>query len=136
MLEESIKKYRNNLLTAVEILENLIHLAKEIRKSDERAADLGLSEHETAFYDALAMNESAKEVMGDEKLRDLARVLVVKVKKNTSIDWTIKESVKANLRAIVKRLLREYGYPPDQQKIATENVLEQAKLIADELIAL
>ena len=136
MLEESIKKYRNNLLTAVEILEKLIHLAKEIRASDERAADLGLSEHETAFYDALAMNDSAKEVMGDEKLRDLARILVVKVKKNTSIDWTIKESVKANLRAIVKRLLREYGYPPDQQKIATENVLEQAKLIADELIAL
>ena len=110
----------------------MINIAREIKVSDERADDMGLSEDEVAFYDALAMNESAKEVMGDETLRELAQILVVNVKKNTSIDWTIKESVRAKLRAIVKRLLREYGYPPDKQKLATESILKQAELFADE----
>ena len=126
MLEEAIRKYQNNLLTTAQVIEELINIAREIKVSDERADDMGLSEDEVAFYDALAMNESAKEVMGDETLRELAQILVVNVKKNTSIDWTIKESVRAKLRAIVKRLLREYGYPPDKQKLATESILKQA----------
>ena len=132
MLEHAIRKYHNNLLTAAQVIEELINLAKEIKVSDERAADMGLSEDEVAFYDALALNESAKEVMGDETLRELAQVLVQRVKQNTSIDWTIKESVRAKLRTVIKRLLKEYGYPPDKQKLATENILQQAEFYADD----
>ncbi len=132
MLEKAIKRYQNNLLTAAQVIEELINLAKEIKKDDDRAKDLGLSDYEVAFYDALANNESARDVMGDDILKELAHVLVDKVRANTSIDWTIKESVQAKLRSIVKRTLRKYGYPPDMQKLATENILKQAKLLADE----
>ena len=132
MLEQAIRKYQNNLLTTAQVIEELINLAKEIKDSDERAADMGLSGDEVAFYDALALNESAKEVMGDETLRELAQVLVQRVKQNTSIDWTIKESVRAKLRTVIKRLLKEYGYPPDKQKLAMENILQQAEYFADE----
>ena len=131
MLEESIRKYKNNLLTAAEVIEELIRIAKEIQMSDERSSEMGLSDDEVAFYDALAMNKSAKEVMRDDTLRELARMLVEKVKENTSIDWTIKESVRAKLRVIVKRLLTKYRYPPDQQRIATDRIMEQAELLAD-----
>lgn len=132
MLDAAIKKYQNNLLTATQVIEELINIAKEIKTSDERGKDLGLTEDEIAFYDALAINGSAKEVLGDDTLRELARILVQKVKANTAIDWTIKESVQAKLRVIVKRILRQYGYPPDKQKLATENILKQAELFADE----
>jgi type I restriction enzyme, R subunit len=132
MLESAIKRYQNNLLTAAQIIEELIDLAKEIRKEDDRIKELGLTEYEVAFYDALANNESAREVMSDEILKELAHVLVERVRANTSIDWTIKESVQAKLRTIVKRTLRKYGYPPDMQMLATENILQQAKLLADE----
>jgi len=132
MLDAAIKKYQNNLLTAAQVIEELINIAKEIKASDERGEDLGLTEDEIAFYDALAINGSAKEVLGDDTLRELARILVQKVKANTAIDWTIKESVQAKLRVIVKRILRQYGYPPDKQKLATENILKQAELFADE----
>lgn len=132
MLENAIKKYQNNLLTAAQVIEELIELAKEIKKDDERAENLGLTEYEVAFYDALANNESAREVLGDDVLKELAHVLVERVRANTSIDWTIKESVQAKLRSIVKRTLRKYGYPPDMQKLATENILKQAKLLADD----
>jgi type I restriction enzyme R subunit len=132
MLESAIKKYQNNLLTAAQIIEELIELAKEIRKEDDRIKELGLTEYEVAFYDALANNESAKAVMSDEILKELAHVLVERVRANTAIDWTIKESVQAKLRTIVKRTLRKYGYPPDMQLLATENILQQAKLLADE----
>jgi len=132
MLDAAIKKYQNKLLTAAQVIEELIRIAREIKVSDERGENLGLTEDEIAFYDALAMNESAKEVLGDETLRDLARILVQKVKANTSIDWTIKDSIKARLRVIVKRVLRQYGYPPDKQKLATENILKQAELFANE----
>jgi len=93
---------------------------------------LNLSDEELAFYDALADNQSARDVLGDATLRDLARVLVQRVRENTSIDWTIKESVRSRLRVVVKRLLRQYGYPPDMQLLATENVLKQAELLADD----
>ena len=132
MLEAAIRKYQNNLLTTAQVIEELIQLAKEIKVSDDKAAELGLSEDEIAFYSALALNESAREVMGDETLRTLAQVLVKRVRQNMSIDWTIKESARAKLRTTVRRLLREYGYPPDQQKLATENILLQTELLADE----
>jgi type I restriction enzyme R subunit len=132
MLENAIKKYQNNLITTAQVIEELIRLAKEIRDSDKRGKQFNLSDEELAFYDTLANNESAREVLGDEKLRDLARVLVQRVKANTSIDWTIKETVRSKLKVIVKRLLRQYGYPPDMQLLATENVLKQAELLADE----
>jgi type I restriction enzyme, R subunit len=132
MLDKTIKKYQNNLLTASEVIQELIALAKQIREEDARGTDLGLSNDEIAFYDALADNESAREVLGDDKLRDLARVLVEKVRGSTTIDWTIRESVQARLRVLVKRTLAKYGYPPDKQAIATEFVLKQAELFADD----
>jgi len=132
MLEGTIKKYQNNLLTAAEVIEELIKLAKDIRQSDQRGENLGLSEEELAFYDALSNNESARDVLGKDTLRDLARVLVEKVKANTSIDWTVKENVQAKLRVIVRRTLRQFGYPPDLQVLATENVLKQAIMLADD----
>ena len=135
MLENSIKKYHNKILTAVEVIEELIKLAKEIQKMDKEPEEMGLSDHEYAFYTAIANNDSARELMGKEKLRELAVVLFEKVKANASIDWTIKESVKAKLKVIVKRTLRRYGYPPDMQKLATETVLKQAELLASELAA-
>lgn len=131
MLETSIKKYQNNLLTAAQVIEELIKLAQDIKQSDKRGQNLGLTDDEIAFYDALMINGSAKAVMGDDTLRDLARLLVEKVKANTTIDWTIKESVQARLRVIVKRTLNQFGYPPDKQKLATENILKQAELLAD-----
>jgi len=132
MLKNAIKKYQNNLITAAAVIEELIGIAKDIRATDERASELGLTEYEVAFYDALTNNDSAKDILGNDRLRDLARILVEKVKSNTSIDWTIKETVQAKLRAIVKRTLRKYGYPPDMAKLATDNILTQAKLLADE----
>jgi len=134
MLEESVKKYQNKVLTAAEVIEELIELAKEIKKMDKEPEELGLSKYEYGFYTAVAKNESARELMGKEKLRELAVVLYQKVKNNASIDWTIKESARAKLRVIVKRTLRKYGYPPDMRKLATETVLKQAEQIADELV--
>jgi type I restriction enzyme, R subunit len=133
MLEKSIKKYHNKILTAAEVIEELIEISKSIQKMDKEPKEMGLSDFEYAFYTAIANNDSAKEVMAKEKLRELAVVLFEKVRANASIDWTIKESVKAKLKVIVKRTLRQYGYPPDMQKLATETVLEQAEMIADEL---
>lgn len=133
MLENSIKKYHNKVITAVEVIEELIELSKEIKRMDKESQEMELSEFEYAFYTAIADNESARELMQKEKLRELAVVLFEKVKQNASIDWTIKESVRAKLKVIVKRTLRQYGYPPDMQALATETVLKQAELIADEL---
>jgi len=133
MLEDSIKRYHNKILTAAEVIEELIKLSKEIHDMDKEPQEIGLSEYEYAFYTAIANNESAKEVMKKDQLRELAVVLYEKVKENASIDWTIKESVKSKLKVIVKRILRQYGYPPDMQMLATETVLKQAELIAEEL---
>ncbi|MGV7223182.1 MAG: type I restriction endonuclease subunit R [Nitrospinales bacterium] len=133
MLENSIKKYHNKILTAAEVIEELIKLSKEIQKMDKEPKEMGLSDFEYAFYTAIADNDSARELMEKDKLRELAIVLFERVKANASIDWTIKESVKAKLKVIVKRTLRQYGYPPDMQKLATETVLKQAELIAEEI---
>ena len=102
---------------------------------DDDAAAMGLSEYEYAFYTAVANNDSARELMQQDQLRELAVVLTQQVRQNATIDWTIKESVRAKLRVIVKHILRQYGYPPDMQKLATDTVLAQAELIADELAA-
>ena len=133
MLEASLLKYHNKILTAAEVIEELINLGKEIQKMDAEPQEMGLSDFEYAFYCAIANNKSAREVMQQDKLRELAVVLFEKVKNNAAIDWTIKESVRAKLKVIVKRTLRKYGYPPDMQKLATETVLKQAELIASEL---
>jgi len=134
MLENSIRKYHNKILTAAEVIEELIRLSKEIQEMDKKPQEMGLSDAEYAFYTAIADNQSARELMGKDKLRELAVVIYEKVKENASIDWTIKESVKAKLKVIVKRTLRRFGYPPDMQKLATETVLKQAELIAAEII--
>ncbi len=134
MLQDSIKRYHAKVITAAEVIEELIELSKEINRMDKEPEEMGLTDYEYAFYSAIADNNSAKEVMGQEKLRELAVVLYNKVKENASIDWTIKESVKAKLKVIVKRILRQYGYPPDMQMLATETVLKQAELIAEELV--
>lgn len=134
MLEDSIRKYQNKILTAAEVIQELIDLANEIKKADKRGADLGLEPFELAFYDAVSNNESAKDILGNDILRDLAIYLTETVRQNASIDWTLKESVKAKLKVMVKRALRKFGYPPDQQKLATETVLQQAVLLADYLV--
>jgi type I restriction enzyme, R subunit len=133
MLENAIKKYQNKILTAAEVMEELIRISKEIVASDAEAQDMGLSEYEYAFYTAVANNDSARELMQQDKLRELAVVLTQKIRENATIDWTIKESVRAKLKVIVKRILRQYGYPPDMQLLATETVLKQAEMIASEV---
>jgi type I restriction enzyme R subunit len=133
MLEKSLKKYHNKILTAAEVMEELIDLSKEIIKKDSEASELNLSEYEYAFYTAVAANDSARQLMQQQTLKDLAIVLTEKVRQNASIDWTIKESVQSRLKVIIKRTLRKYGYPPDMQKMATETVLKQAKRIAEEI---
>ena len=135
MLEDSIKRYHNKIITAAEVIKELIDIGKEIKHSDKEASDMGLSDFEYAFYTAVADNDSAKELMQQDKLRELAVVLTERVRQNASIDWTIKESVKAKLKVIVKRTLRHFGYPPDMQKLATELVLRQAEMLANEFAA-
>jgi type I restriction enzyme R subunit len=133
MLEKAIKKYQNKILTAAEVIEELILISKEIVTSDAEAQNMGLSDYEYAFYTAVASNDSARELMQQDTLRELAVVLTQKIRENATIDWTIKESVRAKLKVIVKRILRQYGYPPDMQLLATETVLKQAEMIASDL---
>jgi type I restriction enzyme R subunit len=133
MLEDSLQRYHNKVVTAVEVIEELIELSKEIQRIDKEPAEMGLSDYEYSFYTAIADNKSALELMQKETLRELAIVLYQKVRQNATIDWTIKESVRARLKVMVKRTLRQYGYPPDMQALATETVLKQAEMIADEL---
>ncbi|MDF9827934.1 type I restriction enzyme R subunit [Ereboglobus sp. PH5-10] len=135
MLEDAIKKYQNKILTAAEFMDALIKMGKEIVHSDNAAKEMNLSDPEYAFYTAVANNESARELMQKDKLRELAVELFDQVRRNASIDWTLKESVKAKLKVIIKRTLRKFGYPPDMQLLATETVLKQAELIANELTA-
>lgn len=133
MLENTIKKYHNKILSAAEVIEELISLSKEIVEMDKEAKAMGLSDFEYAFYTAVASNDSARELMQKDKLRELAVALTETIRQNATIDWTIKESAKAKLKVSVKRLLRKYGYPPDMQMLATETVLKQAEMIANEL---
>jgi type I restriction enzyme, R subunit len=129
LLEKSLRAYQNRSVDAAKIIEELIELARKMREADRRGEDLGLSEDEVAFYDALEVNDSAVKVLGDETLRDIARDLVESVRRNVTIDWTVKESVRAKIRVLIRRVLRKHGYPPDKEKKATETVLEQAELL-------
>ncbi len=132
MLEQSVRKYQNRAIETAQVIEELIQLAKDMRAADARGEQLGLSDDELAFYDALETNDSAVKVLGDDTLRAIARELVETVRKNVTIDWTIRENVRAQLRVYVKRILRKYGYPPDKQEKATETVLEQAEVLSAE----
>ena len=135
MLERTVRAYQNRAIETAQIIEELIELAKEMRQAAERGEKLGLSDDEVAFYDALETNDSAVAVLGDETLKTIARELVETVRRNVTIDWTVKENVRARMRVTVKRILRKYGYPPDKQEKATQTVLEQAEVICGELAA-
>ena len=130
MLEQTIRRYQNRAIEAAQVIEELIGLARELREANARGERLGLSDDELAFYDALGVNDSALRVLGDETLRDIARELVETVRGNVTIDWTLRENVRANLRRLVKRVLRKHGYPPDKQESATQTVIEQAEILS------
>jgi len=126
MLEATLRRYHNKQIQTAEVIEELIELAKEMRDARGRGEELGLTDDELAFYDALETNDSAVAVLGDEILREIARELTDAVRRNATIDWTQRESARARLRVMVKRILREHGYPPDKERKATDTVLEQA----------
>lgn len=131
MLDGAVKNYQNNLITSAQIIDEMIKLAKAIKEADRKGEDLGLDFRGYTFYTALEVNDSAVNVLGDEILKHIARELVDTIRKNTSIDWTVRENVQAKMRIAVKRILRKHGYPPDRQEQATETVLEQARMMAD-----
>ena len=130
MLEQTLRRYQNRAIEAAQVIEELIALARDMREANARGERLGLSEDEMAFYDALETNDSAVQVLGDETLRGIARELVETVRSNVTIDWTLRENVRANLRRLVKRILRKHGYPPDKREKATRTVLEQAEVLS------
>ena len=130
LLERTIRRYQNRAVEAAQVIEELIGLARELREAGARGEALGLSDDELAFYDALGVNDSAVQVLGDETLRGIARELVETVRGNVTIDWTLRENVRANLRRLVRRVLRRHGYPPDRQEAATRTVLEQAEVLS------
>ena len=131
MLEKTLRRYQNRAIEAAQVIEELIELARDMREANARGEQLGLSDDELAFYDALETNDSAVQVLGDETLRDIARELVETVQRNVTIDWTMRENVRANLRRLVRRTLRKHGYPPDKQEKATLTVLEQAEVLSE-----
>ena len=135
LLETSLRRYQNRAIETAKVIEELIQLAKDMRAAEQRGEALGLSDDEIAFYDALETNDSAVKVLGDAALRTIARELVATVRANVSIDWTVRENVRAQLRVLVKRILRKYGYPPDKQEKATQTVLEQAALLSEQWAA-
>jgi type I restriction enzyme R subunit len=135
MLERAIRAYQNRAVETVQVIEELIELAREMREAQRRGAQLGLTDDEVAFYDALEVNDSAVKVLGDDTLKLIARELVASIRANVTIDWAVRESVRAKMRLVVKRILRKHGYPPDKQETATKTVLEQAEVICGEWAA-
>ncbi|MFN7955313.1 MAG: DUF3387 domain-containing protein [bacterium] len=131
LLEQAIRKYQNRAIETAQVIEELIQLAEDMRAAGRRGDELGLSDDEVAFYDALETNDSAVKVLGDDTLKTIARELVATVRMNVTIDWTIRDNVRAQLRVYVKRILRKYGYPPDKQEKATQTVLEQAEVLSE-----
>lgn len=129
LLEKSIRNYQNRAIETAQVIEELISLAKDMNAAARRGDEFGLNEDEIAFYDALEVNDSAVKVLGDETLKIIARELVESIKKNVTIDWTVRESVRAQMRVTVKRILKKYGYPPDKQEKAANTVIEQAELL-------
>jgi type I restriction enzyme, R subunit len=130
MLEQSIRRYQNRAIEAAQVIEKLIELARDMRAANARGEALGLSDEELAFYDALEVNDSAVQVLGEPTLQTIARELTESVRRNVSIDWTVRENVRAQARVRVKRILRKHGYPPDKQEQATQTVLEQAEVLS------
>ena len=131
MLEQTLRRYQNRTVQAAQVIEELIELAREMREAGERGEQIGLNDDELAFYDALETNDSAVQVLGDDTLRTIARELVETVRNNVTIDWTSRENVRANLRRLVRRILRKHGYPPDKQEQAIRTVLEQAEALSE-----
>jgi type I restriction enzyme R subunit len=129
-LADAIARYHANAITTTEVLHELITLAKDIRAARSRGEALGLSNDEIAFYDALAENESARQLMGDQNLRVIAHELLVSLRENVTVDWAHRESARARMRVLVKRILRRYGYPPDLQDVAVQTVLQQAEALS------
>ncbi len=134
MLENAIKKYQNNLLTTAEIIQELIEIAREVKRADQRGEQLNLTKEELAFYDALEVNDSAVQVLGNDTLREIAREIADKVRANATIDWTVRESARARLMVVVRRTLNKYGYPPDKQQKAIDTVLKQAEFMAEYIV--
>jgi type I restriction enzyme, R subunit len=124
--------YHNRAIATQEVIEELIKLAKQLKEADQRGIDLGLNDEEVAFYDALAANNSSVEVMGKDNLKIIATKLVTQVRKSVTINWTVRESARAKIKVLVKRILRKHGYPPDLQDEATKLVLQQAELLCAE----
>ncbi len=135
MLKKTLNAYHNRAIATQEVIEELIKLAKQLKDADQRGVDLGLSDDEVAFYDALAVNDSAVKVMGKDSLKVIATELVTQVRKSVTIDWTLRESARAKIKVLVKRILRKHGYPPDLQDEATKLVLQQAELLCAEWAA-
>ena len=131
LLEQSLRRYQNRAIETAQVIEELIALAREMRAAEARGIELGLTDDELAFYDALETNDSAVKVLGEAALLAIARELTVQVRNNVTIDWTVRENVRAQLRVLVKRILRKYGYPPDMQERATLTVLEQAAVLSE-----
>jgi type I restriction enzyme R subunit len=131
LLEQSLRRYQNRAIETAQVIEELIALAKEMRTAGERGEQLGLTDDELAFYDALETNDSAVAVLGEPELLAIARELTASVRANVTIDWTLRDNVKAQLRVLVKRILRKHGYPPDKQERATQTVLEQAEVLSE-----
>ena len=131
MLEDTLRRYKNQVISITDVIHEMIGMGKEVQAAQQRGEELGLEPYEIAFYDALAQNDSARDVMGHDQLRDLAIALVIQIRKTAAIDWNLKESVRARMKVMVKRLLRKYGYPPDMQALAIELVLEQAKVFTE-----
>ena len=129
-LEEAIARYHTNAITTTEVLQELIELAKDIHAAHRRGEDDGLSQEEISFYDALAQNESAVEVMGNDHLRVIAHELLNSLRSSASVDWQHRESARARMRILVKRILRKHGYPPDLQDAAVQTVLQQAEVLS------
>ena len=129
MLEESVRKYQNRAIETAEIIQELIRLAKDLREAGKRGEKMGLNDDEVAFYDALADNGSAVKIMGDDQLKVLAMELVLRVRQSITIDWTLRENARATIRVLVKRILRQFGYPPDMEQKAIKLILEQAEVI-------
>lgn len=134
MLKQAVRRFQNRAIEAARVIEETVGLAKDMRCAHERGERLGLTEDEMVFYDALETNDSAVKILGDETLRTIAREVAEAVRKNVTIDWTVRENMRAQLRVIVKRILRKYGYPPDKQERATQTVLEQAEVLCSEWI--
>ena len=129
-LQEAVARYHTNAISAVEVLQELINLAKDIRDARKRGEETGLSTDEIAFYDALAENESAVQLMGNDSLKLIAHELLTKLKSNISVDWAQRENARAKMRVLVKRILKQHGYPPDLQDEAVQTVLQQAEVLS------